>query len=341
MTSICKTSVIKTMLGLLLVAALISSLPALVAQAQEAQKYTMEEYKAYQEITAENNAAQKAGLIVKFLQQYPQSGLREHITAVYQNMINDLQKGQRWSELLAAGEQYLRVAPDDVFTIAMLATGYQQTKNYKAFVAFGEKTYAKKPSGNLAYYLTKAYMELQNDAKFLEWGEKAADALPDNYDITLELAKAYARGGRNAQAAKYARQCIKALQGAKKPEPTSDAAWRDYTNSAFANCYGIIGNVAYEQKDYTTAVANLENSVRYFPKNDMAYYYLGLSYWQQKRVDIAMLNLAKAYLLRGKASAPAKQHLDNLYRSTHQNSLAGEDRVIAKAEDQLRMALPK
>ena len=46
-------------------------LPSL--RAQEAPQYTVEEYKAYQDVTAETDAAKKTGLIVKFMQDYAKS----------------------------------------------------------------------------------------------------------------------------------------------------------------------------------------------------------------------------------------------------------------------------
>lgn len=305
-------------------------------RAQETAKYSAEEYKAYQAVPAETDSAKKMVLIVAFVKTYPTSELRPHVYAAYQSMMTDLQKGQQWSALISAGEKYLDVAPDDMFTLAMMVDAYQQTKNHKQFVAFAEKTYAKKPTGNLAYYIAKAYIDLNNDAAFLTWGEKAVTHLPDNHEILLELAKRNAVMGKTAAASKFSKQCIKALQGAKKPEGVADDAWKSYTATAYGSCYAIVGNVAYEQKDYGTAVANLENSVKFVPRNDLAYYYLGLSYWQLNKVDIAMLNLAKAYLLRGKSSSAAKQHLDNLYKSTHHQSLVGQERVIARAKELLR-----
>ena len=68
----------------------------------------------------------------------------------------------------------------------------------------------------------------------------------------------------------------------------------------------------------------------------MAYYHLAHSYWQKGQIDLAMKNFAKTYLLKTPRSAPAKQHLDNLYRSTHQNQLTGVENVIAKAQEELR-----
>jgi hypothetical protein len=49
-----------------------------------------------------------------------------------------------------------------------------------------------------------------------------------------------------------------------------------------------------------------------------------------------MLNFAKAYLLKGATSASAKKYLDQLWVSGHRNSLAGEDRVLERARQDLK-----
>lgn len=329
-----KYSVSRISCCLIILACTVLALPAL--RAQEPPQYTEEEYKAYQGITAENDAVKKTGLIVKFMQDYPKSTLQTHVMAAYQGMMGDLQKSQRWAQIVSCGEQFLKVAPADAFTFSMLATGYQRTNNLKQFVVFGARAYEKKPDGNLAYYMAKAYKDLQDDVHYLEWAEKALALLPDNHELLIDMSRSLARANRQAQAAKYARQCVKVLNTAPKPEGTDDKVWKDYTNNGLANCYAIVGNVAYEQKDYSTAIANLENSVKYFKRNGLAYYYMGLSYWQQNKVDMAMLDLAKAYLLGGPSAAAAKQHLDNLYKSTHQQTLVGQERVINKAKEELK-----
>jgi tetratricopeptide (TPR) repeat protein len=129
---------------------------------------------------------------------------------------------------------------------------------------------------------------------------------------------------------------IKAMQAAQKPPEVPEKTWKDYNVHVFATCYYVVGHAAFEQQDYNTAVANLENSLKHYGRNDRAYYYLGQAYWQQAKLDLAMKSFAKAYLLRGDTSAPSKQHLDNLYKSTHQNTLVGIERVIDKAKEELR-----
>jgi Tetratricopeptide repeat len=303
---------------------------------QEPGKYTAEEYKAFQAITAEADPAKKADLLVKFIQERPQSALRQNVVADYYGMLQKLQGEEKWTELVSAGERFLTVVPDDELTVSALAAGYQKTKDQKKFVVFAEKVFAKKPEGTTAYYLTQAYKDLKNDAKYIEWGEKTVSLMPDNHEILLELTKKFGEAKKNAQAAKYARQTIKALQSTSKPEGATDKQWKDYTTHAYATCYNVIGNVAYEQQDYGTAITNLENTLKYYNKNDLAYYNLAHSYWQKGQVDLAMKNFAKTYILKTPRSAAAKQHLDNLYRSTHQNTLTGVERVIAKAQEELK-----
>lgn len=309
--------------------------PTAAAQDQATQ-YSAEEYKAYQDITAESDAVKKTGLVVKFMQEYPKSTLQQHVVAAFQGMMGELQKAQRWTQMVSCGEQFLKVAPGDAFTFSMMATGYQRGNNMKQFVVFGEKAYAHKPNGNLAYYLAKAYKDLQDDAHYMEWGEKALGLLPDNHELLLDMAKANAKLNRQAQAAKYSKQAIKVLTTMAKPEGTDEKLWRDYVTGGLATSYAIVGNVAYEQKDYPNAISNLESSLKYYKRNGLAYYYLGMSYWQQNKVDMAMLDLAKAYLLGGPSAAAAKQYLDNLYKSTHQQTLVGQERVIAKAKEELK-----
>jgi len=320
----------------LLAAALAVLPPALYGQAQEAPKYTAEEYKAYQAVTSETDPSKKIDLAMTFLKDRPESTLRQHVVAAYQEVMNGFQSGEKWNDVIATGDRYLALVPDDIFTISLQATAYQKTGNNAKFVALGEKVFAKNPTSNLAYYITKAYLDQKNDAKFLQWGEKTVEMLPDNHEILLELTKKFGEASKNAQASKYARQCIKAIQAATKPEAASEKDWKQYQNNTLATCYNVIGNVAFAAQDYPGAISNLENSLKYYPKNEIAFYHLGQAYWHQQKVDIAMKNFAKAYLLKGKTSAAAKQQLDNLYKSTHQNSLVGQERVIEKAKAELQ-----
>lgn len=141
-----------------------------------AQNYTEEQYKAFQDMQAEQAPAKKAALAIKFLQANPKNDLAKNVIGEYQVGIQALHKAGNWTEILRLGEQFVAVVPDDSYTIGLLAEGYSAQKNYGKFAAFGEKAFARSPNANLAYAIAKAYQETGNDAKFIQWAEKTSSS---------------------------------------------------------------------------------------------------------------------------------------------------------------------
>jgi tetratricopeptide (TPR) repeat protein len=308
-----------------------------LAQDPTTPQYTPEEYNAYQAVTGEADPTKKMDLILTFFKTYPKSSLTQHVTADFQAMLKNLQDARKWSQSITVSRQFLTVVPGDSYTIALVATAYAETKDYRNFVIFGEEVYKANPNGNLAYSMAKAYQNLGNNAKLAEWAEKVVAKLPDNYEMLLELAKIYVDANRTAEADKYAKQCLKVIQAVEKPEQSSEKDWVAYKNHAQMACYYIIGKIAYDKQSYALAVTNLEQSVKINPRNDMAYFFLGQSYWQTRNAPLALKNFAKASLLGGNAAGPARQQLENMWKASHQGSLAGLDKVIAAAKAELGM----
>jgi len=321
----------RTLLSILFAASMIFT-----SSMVRAQEYTEEEYTAFQNLQAEKDFAKKTDLIVQFLREKPKSALKPNIVAEFQNIIVNLQNQKNWNQVIALGDKFLDVVPNDGLTVSAMAAAYGATNNTKGFAAFGEKAYASKPSGELALYIAKAYRTLGNEAKYIQWAEKALAADSDNVEILSDMMKSNMARQNMAQALKYAKLCLEALPNAKKPADMTDAAWKEIQNQAYAIAYGVIGANAYESKRYSEAIKNLDSAVKYYKRYEMAYYYLGMSYWQANKLDAAMLNFAKAYLIKGSTSAAAKKYLEQLYASSHRNSLAGIDRVYARAQQDLK-----
>jgi tetratricopeptide (TPR) repeat protein len=307
-----------------------------LAQDPTTPQYTVEEYSAYQAITGEADPTKKMDLILKFFKTYPKSALTQHVTADFQTMLKNLQDAKKWSQSITVGRQFLTVFPDDNYTIALVATAYAETKDYRNFVILGEEVYKANPNGNLAYSMAKAYQNLGNNAKLAEWAEKTVAKLPENHEMLLELAKIYVDANRTAEADKYAKQCLKVIQAAAKPEQSSEKDWTAYKNYAQMMCYYIIGKIAYDRQSWAQAITNLEQHLKFNARNDMAYYYLGESYWQARNTILALKNYAKASLLGGNAAGPARQKLESMWKASHQGSLAGLDKVIAAAKAELQ-----
>ena len=321
----------RTLLSILFITCLVST-PSLV----RAQEYTEEEYKAFQDIQAEKDDAKKTDMIVKFLREKPKNALRPNMIAEFQKVVVDLRNEKKWTQIISLGDKFMDVAPNDDFTIKALVVAYAQTNNTKGFATFGEKAYASKPSKELAVELARAYQKLGNDAKYLQWSEKILATDPDNVEVLADMTQRYMASQNTAQALKYARLCLKALPAAKKPAETNEQTWKNTTNSAYAIAYGVIGANAYQNNNYAEAIKNLDSAVKYFKRNEMAYYYLGMSYWRQNKVEPAMLNFAKAYLIKGPTANSAKQYLDQLWKAGHRNSLVGQNRVIDRAQQDLK-----
>jgi tetratricopeptide (TPR) repeat protein len=331
MTSPSVSYISKALLSLLFVASLVLT-PNLV----RAQEPTEEEYKALQDIQAEKDTSKKEDLIFKFLKEKPKSSYKPNVAAEFQKIVADLEKEKKWSQIISLGERFLEVDPNDTYTVTAIALAYSETKNTKGFAAFGEKAYAAKPNGQLAYAIAKAYLDLGNDPKFIQWGEKTLASEPENVEIMSDMVRRSLAMQNTAQALKYARMCLKALPTAKKRPDVDEQTWKNTVNTMYATSYGALGAAAYQNKNYAEAVTNLDNAVKYVKRNETAYYFLGMSYWQQNKLEPAMLNFAKAYILRGSTANAAKQYLDQLWKSGHRNSLAGEDRVLDRAQQDLK-----
>lgn len=323
----------KKLLSLLFIAGLVL-VPAVV-RAQEP-NYTEEQYKVFQDVQAEKDDAQKVDAIVKFLKENPKNGLRPNMVAEYQKVMIQLKNEKKWAQIVAFGEKFLSVAPGDDFTEGYLAAGYEETNNPKGFVTFGEKLYASKPSPSLAMEIARTYQKLGNEAKYLQWREKVLASDPDNIEILADMIQKYSATQNLAQALKYSKQCLSALPSAKKPAGIDDQAWKTKVDQIYAMSYGVVGNDAYQHQRYAEAIKNLESAVKYLKRFDNAYFIMGMCYWQTNKIEPAMLNFAKAYVIRGGISNQAKQQLDKIWKGSHQNSLAGEERMIDRATQDLK-----
>jgi tetratricopeptide (TPR) repeat protein len=321
----------RTLVSILFAASLILT-PKLV----KAQDYTEEEYKLFQDVQAEKDDAKKVDTIAKFLKEKPKNGLRPNMIAEYQKVLTELKNEKKWNQIITLGEKFYDAVPGDDLTEALLAAAYSETGNAKGFVSFGEKVYASKPSAALAMEIARNYQKLGNEAKSLQWKEKVLAADPNNFEILADTMKRYAAAQNMAQAVKYAKNTLSALPTAKKPAGTDEANWKAQTDQTYAIAYGILGQDAYQNRRYSEAIKNLEAGVKYFKRNDAAYATLGLCYWQVGKMDAAMLNFAKAYVIRGAQMNMAKQNLDKLWKDTHKGTLAGQERIIERATTDLK-----
>lgn len=318
-----------------LVAALFAACLILTPSPVRAQDYSEEDYKIFQDVQAEKDDAKKVDMIVAFLKEKPKNGLRPNMVAEGQKVIVELSNAKKWSQLIAVGDKFLDVAPNDTIAINAITAAYSETGNMKGFAAFGEKAYAAKPSAELAMALAKAYQQLGNEAKALQWKEKVLATDPDNIEILMDTMKKHVAAQNMAQAVKYAKQCLSVLPKTQKPAGMSAEAWKNTVDNGYAVAYGVIGQDAFTKNQFGLAIKNLEAAVTYYKRNDGAYYALGMSYWQSRKLDAAMLNFAKAYIIRGAFANSAKAQLDKIF-SSYKTTAAAQQRLMEKAQQDLK-----
>jgi tetratricopeptide (TPR) repeat protein len=319
-----------------LVALLFTASLILTPKLVRAQDYSEDDYKLFQDVQAEKDDAKKVDMIVAFLKEKPKNGLRPNMIAEGQKVIVDLSNAKKWSQIIALGDKFLDVVPNDTITVNAMTVAYSETGNMKGFTAFGEKSYASKPSADLAMALAKAYQQLGNSSKALQWKEKVLASDPDNIELLTEAIQKNAQIPNNLpQAVKYARQCLAALPKAQKPAGTDATTWRNSVDNAYAISYGVIGQDAYAKNQFGLAIKNLEEAVKYYKRMDAAYYALGMSYWQSRKLDAAMLNFAKAYIIHGAYANSAKAQLDKIFASSRMTS-AAQQRLMERAQQDLK-----
>jgi tetratricopeptide (TPR) repeat protein len=99
--------------------------------------------------------------------------------------------------------------------------------------------------------------------------------------------------------------------------------------------YTTLARAAYDKENFSGAIQNYNESLRYSPKNDLIYLSMGLSYWKLQQLEAAMEAFAKAVVL-GKDYAPkAQEYLEQIYKPLNGDSLDGLDGVLAKARTAL------
>jgi tetratricopeptide (TPR) repeat protein len=153
---------------------------------------------------------------------------------------------------------------------------------------------------------------------------------PQAYDTAIKMAQVYIQKQDIASAANLMSKLMD-VYGDKVPPNTQEAQW----NATRAFAYNIIASGVYTNKDYTKAQELYEKVTKLDPKSADAYYYIGRCKWQNKDPEGAIDSFAKCVVLKGQLAQKAQQHLEELYKARHNNTLDGLDQVLAKAKSEL------
>ncbi len=302
---------------------------------QQKVPYSIQEYQVYKSAIDEPNLGKREDAIVGFMKAKPSSKLSEYALGNYVKLLQEYQTKGNHRKVVSAGEKLLALKPNEPNALRMVTYAAFQSRQLQKAARYGEKFYAKMPSAGLAYILALSY-GTKNQAKYISYGEKAVTGLKpaETFQIVAELTNIYVAKKQWKLASEYARRTIKAFSAIKKPQGTSQAEWGKYVKMQTAVAHGAVGRNAAESRNWGGAISSYNRALRATSSSGLrgeAYFYIGMGRWQQNRVDDAMKAFARGSVQRrAPHSKHCRKHLEQLYKSTHNDSLAGIEEFVER-----------
>ncbi|MFQ5738557.1 MAG: tetratricopeptide repeat protein [Acidobacteriota bacterium] len=315
---------------------LLAALTSVEAMAQEAPDYNQDQYDAYNKAVNEPDLSVREKAILDFAEANPGLSLVKYAVANYVQLMQEYQKQGKPARVFGAGQKLLEIRPDNTNAQYMTAVSAFQVQKFSDAAKYGEQVYPTNSTAGLAYVLALTYQKLNNQSKFIHYGEKACAELEpkDCFQISSGLRGAFAAKEQWSRAAKYSRSTIDGLDAIQKPSGSSEREWRDYVSREKGLSYAVLGRAAVEKENWSGAVSNYQTAIKMYREPKLraeAYYYIGLGRWKQNRLEPAMEAFAKGSLQRNAPHAdPCRKYLETLYRSTHNGSTAGLDEFLRR-----------
>ena len=298
--------------------------------------YSIKEYQVYNAAVSLKDTAKRENAILGYLKTKPNAELYKYALNNYLALIQAHQKKSNFKRVLSAGENLLKVEPNNMSAVGASLDAAYRVQQHKKVIVYGEKVYATKPSAGIALALAQAFLATNQDAKLLIYGPKACAQLKpkDTYPVLAKLTNIHVEQKKWATAAKYGKQTLEGFKTAKKGAGTSQAAWDKYVKRQRAIAHAAMGRNAAERRNWGGAISNYNQALRadsWVGLRGEAAYYTGLGRWKQGQIDAAMKAFGRGSRQRGAPHAKeCRRQLETLYKSTHNDSLAGIEEFIAQ-----------
>jgi tetratricopeptide (TPR) repeat protein len=316
------------------------------------------DFAQYEAIKKETNVQKRGELLLAFVKERPISRILYYAVTDYQESVKPLIEKKDWAKVISMEEALLALLPSEKAVQAAqipvgvedfikdqlrpsnlsvqraLSAAYIETKNLPKAAETAEKVYAMDPDKSMLPVLANIYLQIQNYDKYLVYAQKLLADTPidqaQGYQTALTMAQVYIQKQQTGKAIELLGK-VMSVYADKVPPGVQEASW----NATRAFYYGAMAADAYGKKDYGKAQELYEKTVRFDPKRDDAYYFIGMCKWQNKDQENAIVSFARCVVLNKQYAPKAKQYLEELYKAQHNNSLDGLDQVLAKAKSDL------
>ena len=132
---------------------------------------------------------------------------------------------KKFQDLETLAEQWLKLRPDSIQTIAYIATASKELGHNEKWIQSLIALYKRMPTGSLANEIAQAYNKTKNKAKYLEWTELALKypEFETDFRTRLSLVQFFADEKNPSKAVEYAQAAIKAADVVKNPSTETKA----------------------------------------------------------------------------------------------------------------------
>lgn len=315
------------------------------------------DYAQYEGIKKETDAQKRADMFLAFMREHPISRMLTYVVADYLECVKPHIQNKDWAKAIVMEEALLKLMPtaksvqaasvpepgagDFLKNIlppasksihqALLGT-YFQAGNLPKAAETGEAMYAEAPDKAMVATLAQIYRTMKNDEKYLVYADKIMAEYPieQSYTTALDIAQVYLAKQDTAKAFAYLDKVLAAF-GDKTPPGVQEAEW----SAKRAGILGMMGQDAYQKKEYPKAVEIFSKIVKIAPQNDEAYYYMGMSKWKANDPEGAIEQFAKSAVIGKTYAKRSGDYLSQLWTARHPDNPAGIEEVKTKAKADL------
>ena len=258
--------------------------------------------------------------------------MRQVMVSFFGQIVKDYEAAGKSPEAKALTARMMGLFPQLKPTPEQVLGQAYQNKNYAQVIELGEKMYATKPDSTLAAMLADSYIATQNGPKALEYSQKALTALGTKEGVyfAVWLAEYYTSQQDMNNALKYYDQLLRTFSD-QVPAGWDAQRWSLILGTA----YGLRASNAYLKADHKSAIQQYYESLKYSPKNEQAYLFIGLAHWKEQEMPEAMGAFAIATVLDRPGSAKARGYLEQIYKSRNGDSLDGIEELLDSARQAL------
>jgi tetratricopeptide (TPR) repeat protein len=318
-------------------------------------QYSKKDLPQYEGIKKEADVQKRADLLVAFQKEHPISKLLFYVANDYMACVKPQLDSKDWAKATSmiegfwaivptakavqdAGipegvEEFLKdqLLPTQKLFLGALAGVYYQSQNWPKAAEMLEKVYELAPDKAMLPQLADIYIRFDVE-KYLTCAKKILTEFPmeQSYATAIQMAQVYSQK-KDANSAIEMFTKVMDVYGDKVPPNVQEPQW----NATRAVAYGAIASSIYAKKEYPKALELYEKVLKFDPKREDAYYYIGMSKWQSNNSEGAIEPFAKCVVLNQSLAKRAQQYMEQIYKARHNDSLDGLDQVLAKAKSDL------